>query len=421
MKTLFRNILPILAAAFVLSACGDDFKPSAYGEDDGVAPAQVKDVVVENINGGAILRYTVPSDPDLLYVKAVLQNSRNERQEVRASMYVDSLLIEGLGNTQSRKVEIYSVDRHENASKPVTVTINPLTPAVEAVYSTISTIADFGGFVLSFANETRAALSFYIYKFDEAENDYLLHDVVTSEQESASLRIKGFGAALQRLAITVRDKYDNKSETYYTELTPYHQELLDKTKFASLNLLGDTSWNAHGGNIAMLWDGVSRDAWGWNYGHVQLPTDFPHLFSIDMGVTAKLSEFTFYQRQGGDWTQYYDHGCPKYISVYGCEEDADYRDDANWILLYEGEVVRPSGLKPGDALTEEDSEAVQNGHTYTLDITAPSVRYFRFVTHASFSGMLCSVMSEISVWGAPEAEEVPEAPEVDDETPEDAE
>ena len=70
------------------------------------APAPITNISVKNVNGGAIIKYTPSDDVDLLYVKAIFTNTRGEQQEVRSSMYVDSLVIEGLGDTQKREVKL---------------------------------------------------------------------------------------------------------------------------------------------------------------------------------------------------------------------------------------------------------------------------------------------------------------------------
>src|SRR3546814_1114961 len=44
---------------------------------------------------------------------------------------------EGFGDTKAREVTLYAVDRGENRSEPVTVTINPLTPPMQMVRNTV--------------------------------------------------------------------------------------------------------------------------------------------------------------------------------------------------------------------------------------------------------------------------------------------
>lgn len=82
---------------FVLQTVPGDYEAEPRGTNDGKAPAPITNISVKNVNGGAIIKYTPSDDVDLLYVKAIFTNTRGEQQEVRSSMYVDSLVIEGLG------------------------------------------------------------------------------------------------------------------------------------------------------------------------------------------------------------------------------------------------------------------------------------------------------------------------------------
>lgn len=181
-----------------------DYEAEPRGTNDGKAPAPITNISVKNVNGGAIIKYTPSDDVDLLYVKAIFTNTRGEQQEVRSSMYVDSLVIEGLGDTQKREVKLYSVDRHENYSTPAIVTIEPLTPAVVQTQESLKVTESFGGFFLDFNNAARSALSFYIYKWVDEHNEYEIHDVYSSQQEEGRLTIKGLEHKLLKLAIFVR-------------------------------------------------------------------------------------------------------------------------------------------------------------------------------------------------------------------------
>ena len=50
----------------------------------------------------------------------------------------------------------------------------------------------------------------------------------------------------------------------------------------------------------------------------------------------------------------------------------------NWVVLFDGEMKKPSGGAFGDALTQEDIEEAQRGHVFTLNQDVPFIRYFRF-------------------------------------------
>ena len=165
--------------------------------------------------------------------------------------------------------------------------------------------------------------------------------------------------------------------------------------------MDDVSWDYHEGYHSRLWDGQIG---GWNWGHTEYPIPFPHAFSIDLNVNVRLSQFQFWQRLDSQ-DLLYAHGAPKYFKLYGCEEGKDLQNPDNWVVLFDGEMKKPSGGAFGDALTQEDIEEAQRGHVFTLNQDVPFIRYFRFQSLMSWSGMETSVISEITLWGDIQGEE----------------
>jgi len=403
MRNMNTGIIRYFMCAVILSAacaCSTKFEHKPIGQNSGEAPGPVSNIRVTNVNGGAVLHYDIPDDPDVLYVKALLTNVEGDDREVVASVYVDSLIIEGLADTRERKVELYAVNHYENCSECATVMINPLEPPVQTVFKSLQMVPNFGGFTLSFENPSKASVSFYIYSWSTEKGEYVLYQVLTSEAVSGSLSVKGFDCVEQHFAVMVRDKYDNMTSKFEKSLVPLYEEKLDKTKFIWLNCVGDEDWNQHSGHSTWLYNDVIG---GWDWGHTAYPTPFPHSFTIDLGVSAKLSQFAMWQRQDND-DLLYAHGAPKHFKLYGCKENLDYRDNENWITLFDGYLEKPSGGDFNDPNTEEDIQMAREGHVFTIDQSAPAVRFFRFESLASWSGMECTVLSEITIWGNPQAE-----------------
>src|SRR5687768_3907386 len=95
-----RNTLFNMIIGFMALACKEE---SFWQEPtDTNPPGEISNVEVENIPGGAILRYALPHDEDLLYVKAVYSLKDGITSEVRASLYNDTLKIQGFGDTAER-------------------------------------------------------------------------------------------------------------------------------------------------------------------------------------------------------------------------------------------------------------------------------------------------------------------------------
>ena len=97
--------------SFVFWACSEDERLMIKTDD--VAPQPISNVQVKNIPGGAVISYQLPDDEDLLYVKANYSLKEGSKNEVRASLYVDTLKIAGFGTEEERSVELIAVDRSE--------------------------------------------------------------------------------------------------------------------------------------------------------------------------------------------------------------------------------------------------------------------------------------------------------------------
>ncbi len=404
MKHLFKYII-LAAAVLSAMACSKPFSHSPYGENDGVAPGPVSVTKVENFNGGAYILFDLPAnDVDILYVKAVYLNSKNVEQKTIVSAYADTVKIEGLGDTKPRKVDLYSVDHFGNESTPASTTIEPLEPAVSATWKSLAAQSGFGGFLLDFTNVMRTPLSFYVYAWDDTENAYKLQTVSTSSMAEGTLQIKGFDAVPTKFAVEIRDTWGNASDKYEFELTPMYEEKLDKKKFKVVEgLIGDVGFNFYHGSPNFMWDDILQ---GSNYGHTAypVPTGWPHSFTFDLGVTAKLSQFAIWPRQDNT-DLFFAHGFPLLFGVYGCPPDKDYRDSGNYVELFYGNTIRPSGLPFGDPNTEEDVQKGRDGQLMTLDQKAPPIRYVKFKSFMSWSGMECTCIAEIALWGNPESGE----------------
>ena len=128
-------------------------------------PNVVTDVTYEPIPGGALIKYVLPHDEDLLYVKAVYSVKGEERNSV-ASQYNSELLIEGLPSIDDYSVNLYCIDKSGNYSKGVPLTITPEESPVNVMRNSLSIQEDFGGFKIDYENPSKAELSIYVYQKD---------------------------------------------------------------------------------------------------------------------------------------------------------------------------------------------------------------------------------------------------------------
>lgn len=136
----FRLVLGMI----FLYSCGNE-EPVGQQPLDNIPPGIITNVRVKNIAGGAVFHYTLPSDEDLLYVKAVYSIDGETEVESKASAFVDSLLVLGFGDTIQYQVKLITVDKSRNEAEPHVETIRPLIPDVLSISKTLSIVSDFGG------------------------------------------------------------------------------------------------------------------------------------------------------------------------------------------------------------------------------------------------------------------------------------
>lgn len=391
------TIITILAAA-VLSGCSEVDLLHPYGTDDGKAPSPVSEVTVTNKPGAAVIRYKLPADMDLSYVKAKFVGTDGSKREARASSYVDSLLIEGFGDTRDYAVELRAYDKFENASAPVKVTVTPLTPPVQSVFESLEWAVDFGGFMVSFENATKANIGIYVTRRDTLSGEMDYYDVYYTEKAEGVYAVRGLPDDENDFGIYVQDHWGNQSEVLEFTTTPWREDLLNKKLFTPVNpglVNGDLATNQYDSEMSKAWDGEISN---WNYIHTRWPIEFPHRFTFDLGVVAKMSRLKTWQRTAEDVR--WQHGAWRIFNVYGCTELPAITDNPldGWRLIGSFTSVKPSGLPQGQ-VSDEDIQLLNEGEEFLFDRDAEPIRYIRFEILGVHSQMKLSCMSELTLWG----------------------
>lgn len=388
------SLLVVFSLAFL--ACEEDYEHRPITSDS-VAPGPIVNLNFTPINGGFDISYDLPSDKDLLYVKAVYQNSKGETADVIASVYDNKIQILGFGNTEEKQVMLYTVDRSENVSEAVSFKGSPLTPPVIIVKESMEITADFGGAKFKWINEQKAPLAFLLF----AQNDQgELENVRTvySSQSETSFSIRGYESVPMPFAAVIRDRYDNFSDTIYPKtpdklLTPLFEQRLDKTIFKKVVLANDDNWDAWAGDYWNCFDDNMN-----SIVHTQGDQPRPSIITIDLGKNVILSRFKLFQRKASQPHFAFTHGNPKLYTVYGAKElpgnDGNLDD---WIKLRDCESIKPSGLPIGSN-TDEDIEHFLNGDEFTFD-EGIEIRYFRLALNETWDGAGYVNFSELTFWG----------------------
>ncbi len=392
-------IIPLgILGIFLLGACETPEGPRPNGDDE-IAPGLVTVDEVVNISGGAVIYYTPPEDVDLLYIKAAFTDNRGIDREVKSSAANDSLLIQGLGEVKEYQVHLSAYDRVENQSEASTTTITPLEPPVRLIGPSLTGEVDYGGIKVFYENSMRAEVSLNMLVEDSLTGGMRYTESFLTSQESGSYSFRGYPPVKTRFGVYVEDRWENKSDTTYFEITPIPDDYVDKGDISVFKIQGDEDFEQFGHSAEEMWD----DRWSdqWNTGH----TDFaplPHYLTLNLGVNVELSRFKLYQR-GGD--ELYKHGNPKHFRVYGTLDVNDLPPydpqdpNAGWTLLGEFHSFKPSGLPVGQ-FSSEDVEFQDKGEDFEFDVdNLVEIRYIRLEVIETWGNLNLTVIGELSFWG----------------------
>ena len=399
MNKQLNKLLTASLLFFSLFGCKEEGRLD-HIDDSAPAPAQVTNVTVHNTSGGAVLKYTVPKDENLLYVLAKYEIQSGVIRENKSSYYKDSLVLEGFGDTRTYDVALYSVGKNEKASEPVPVQVNPTTAPIHM--TTKSLRAGFGGVAVDVQNPGKADLAIVLMG-DTAGIGYQapLQTFYTSA-ERASFNYRGLDTVPCNFSVYLSDRWNNISDTEEATLTPMFEEFIPKNSWVALHLPNDTweqefpTWD-----VPRMWDNEYGE---WNGYNLQQITDLPFWFTIDLGRTIVMSRLKLWQFTPDNylWGNY----VPKNFELWGSMNPSPDGNWDNWIPLGKFEMVKPS---PGTAITAEDIAFAKQGVDFELTSGsefAPNpfvpIRYFRFKLLDTFSGprerdfiMIC----EIEIYG----------------------
>ena len=129
-------------------------------------PGIVSNITVTSTNGGGIISYSLPSDEDILYVKAVYFNSQDEEVFRVSSKYNTTLEVNGLNQTSPVKVKLYVVDESENKSEAVEIEFTPLKSFIFLVQESIEITPDLGGIKITWDNIASKTVFVYVHILD---------------------------------------------------------------------------------------------------------------------------------------------------------------------------------------------------------------------------------------------------------------
>ncbi len=393
---MFKSIFTIAIALLVISCDKNSLDPL---ENNLTPPGQVQNVKVENLPGKSKITYTLPTDQDLLYVKAEYTLANGKEMVVKSSYYKNSLEVEGFANDAEYDIKLYAVNRSETVSSPVIVKIHPLKSSIWDVFKSLDVKPAFGGIRVNASNLDRQDISILVMEKNNLGDWVVNPKSIYTSTDLVSRTIRGFTVAEHNYAITVRDRWQNTTDTLFTTITPLLELVIPKSGYKHFPLTGDTKTHATAVPAGM-WDGELL-----NWPKVFL-TDGSvvgqHIVTIDTGVLAKMSRIVIW-----DYPEYYLGRSYYYIGnlkefeIYGsASPNPDGSLDASWVKLGTYNATKPSGLPYGQQ-SDEDYQTAFAGFSWDFDVAAPKVRYLRIKSLKNWAGIGTMAIAEIQVYGNP--------------------
>jgi hypothetical protein len=367
---------------------------------DTKAPDILNNITVTPTNGGGIISYSLPTDADILYVKAVYTNSQGEAVFRVSSKHTSTIEVNGLNQTTPLKVKLYVVDESENSSEAAEIEFTPLESFIFLVQESIEITPDLGGVKITWDNIASKTVFVYVHILDGVNETIR----ILSSNNAQELRfIRGLGPTEITISIKVEDFDGNITELEGKgQYIPLFEEKIDKSTW-SLVSGQSINGNAYEGRTVNFWDDVvdtvetdsdnsyfiaTRDN---NGGSLNFPLDIV----IDLNKNVKIQRFIVWQRaywyNGGGVTYHYQEENIKSFNLYAST------DAQTWNLLGQFDIGDPrdgSGNIPATAF----QDAI-DGHEFSLSDTSEAFRYLKFEITSNYGSTQITVGSEITLFG----------------------
>ena len=375
--------------AFVLSACVDkELKPisGSLGK-----PGVITEVVAEPLPGGVLISYRIPSNEDILAVKAIYTLSNGRVQEQASSFYENKITIQGFNDTNEHSIALYVVNRAQETSDPVTVKFTPLESSLMKIARSIDIIQDFGGAQFRWENEDKYPINLEFFTTDSIGKLQLMR-ILTSELPESNFSLRGYAPESRDFALVIRDNYGNAIDTVKKNLIPLFEERFDKKSMSVMRLANDANFTNWEGMDSYIIDD-DRESFGHSPAN-----SLPAAFTIDMGVTGKVSRVVMFNRLYSD--SYYSWGNPKDIEIYGRAERPSLSGEwSEWgEPIIKGSLAKPSG-QPSGTDTDEDVAYAESGFEFVFPLDVEPLRYIRIIILSTQTGPTYTHPAEVDIYG----------------------
>ncbi|WP_184546522.1 DUF4959 domain-containing protein [Mucilaginibacter sp. FT3.2] len=394
-------LVPVLLV-MLLASCKKYESNIEVVSNDPTKPGPVTNVNVTNLNGSAMLTYTLPSSKNLLYVLAKYAINDKTVRETKASYYTDTITVDGFARAQEYSVTLYAVSRANIMSDPVTIKVNPLTPNYQLINSALAITPDFGGANFYGLNPNKAPIAMHVLSFNTKTNKYDEQDPNYISTDTVNFSVRGFAATPVKFGVYTTDRFGNHSDTLFKTLTPLYETLLDKSKFYVYHLPSDSPIG-YGWELKYLFDGNTGEP-GWHT--LGAPTN---QCTFGLGTTAKLSRFVLWERMNSIYAYQNIQNFTLWGSLSDSPQDsvlplnsAPGTISGDWVNLGNFAFPNPpSGLPPNQA-NASDAAFVAAGVSFAIPFSSPSTKFIRLVCTRTWGGLNYVNALEVSLYGNPQ-------------------
>lgn len=393
---IVRNIICIpillLLISIVVSCESEDKK-------DTTPPGELTITSTEATYGGAIISYTLPSDGDILYVRADYTNGKGEAVFRTVSKHVNQIEVSGFVVEEDVTVSLTVVDENQNKSKAVEHQIRPLRSFIYLVQESVEIVPDLGGVQVSWENIEEKTVFIYLHIADGDEEETR---ILSSSNATENIFVRGLEAKELGFSTKVED-FDGNITSLLDEgyFTPLFEEKINKDTWTLVSNLS-IDGNAYEGATVNFWDDVvdtfetnSDNSYfiinrNDNGGVLRWPLDIV----IDLNKKVKINRFKVWQRAfwyngPGDQPYYYQSENLRSFDLFVS------MDKNEWALLGSFQIEEPTNGDISQALLDEAAA----GHNFNLNEISPEFRYLKFSITSNFGSDSFCHGSEISLFG----------------------
>lgn len=418
---MIKRFIYVFIAAALFASCQEDIEYGQYAVEK-TPPGAVKNVTYLALPGAVQLKYVLPPDKDLSYVKAIYQLDNKVVKEAKASAYTNELLLEGFGKGDSvRQIKVVAVDVNQNESEPCMVDVAPKASPIYETFATIDAGETYGGVQLRWKNPEKFNVILVVKRENavgemEQVNNGKIFAEGTGKEDTRT--ITGLDSIQSRFAIHIEDRWGNRTKEYDFIAKPIFEELIDRSSFRRWNPSNAEGYDRipyqawWGNNIETIWDGKHAGNFSTDNCYSTASGNNERRITFDLVSQIQPTRMKLWVRLN----EKYSRIC-EYVRVWGSNDpqalptfDQTAQPESHrWILLTEEQgpsggyhIYKPSGL-PGTQVTSAD---VQYCEIDGLDIffkkNMPTVRYIciEMISMWNVQGSPSSfTIAEVAYWG----------------------